>query len=803
MGAVWMRAKNDLRARWRGALVLAVVIGVAGGIVMTAAAGARRTRSSYERLLERSRAYEIEVQNVGDDDPAILDTVGKLPQVDEYTRVTFVPAMKTTPGSPPGPFSWDVSALAMVDPNLGRTIEIPRIVDGRLPNVEASLEAVVNERFAEVRGVGVGSEFSMQLVTLDELLELFGGRAPTPTGPMVTLRIVGIWRVPHDVSIGEREGFIFLTPAFFSEYRERTATLWGMFVRLKNADTDTAAFLAAAREIGDEDSLSFQTRDELVAKVDRALGIQTSALWILGLVVAVGGGIILGQALGRWIGIGAAEHPTLRALGMSPAGRAGAAAFPAVMVGLGAVAVATATAILGSFLVPVGFARGIEPDIGIFVDGPVLALGGAAVLLFVALRGGISGLLLARRRTGHVTPTPAQPSTVADRLARGGFPPTVVNGVRFALESGRGRSAVPVRSVLVGTTLSIVAVVGAFLFGRSMDQMTTTPATYGFNWDLVGFGGEDLEIVDEVERKLATTKEVAAFSRVHIKAITFGDSEIDTLGVTPIEGSVLPTLLEGRYPAADDEVALGTKTMRVAELAVGDRANFPGSAEACGGKDKEGCTLSFRVVGRIVFWAEDADPDDGAAFTGAGQDRLRGTSGFQDFLVRIPRGEDPKAALRSIEQAIGGDATVATIPTSIQNLARVRSMPSLLAAILAALALATLVHALITCVRRRATDLAILKTLGLVRRQVIATVLWQATTLMVLSLIVGVPLGVLAGRQSWSFLADRIGVQSLHAMPLAAMALGSLSVILLANLVAALPGRAAARVQPAVVLRSE
>jgi hypothetical protein len=34
MGAVWMRAKNDLRARWRGGVVLALVPGVAGGIVI-------------------------------------------------------------------------------------------------------------------------------------------------------------------------------------------------------------------------------------------------------------------------------------------------------------------------------------------------------------------------------------------------------------------------------------------------------------------------------------------------------------------------------------------------------------------------------------------------------------------------------------------------------------------------------------------------------------------------------------------------------------------------------------------------
>ncbi len=783
--------------------MLAVLFGLTGGSVMIAAAGARRTDTSYERLLSQSRAYDVEVQNVGSDDNAILDRVGALPQVEEYSRIVFVPAMKAQRAGSKQPFSWDVTGIAMVDPNLGRTIEIPRLISGRLPDLSAPSEVVVNESFVRARAVGVGDEFSLQLATIEEVLQLFEGRPPIPTGPFVTLRIVGVWRVPHDVSIGEREGFMVMTPAFFKEYEPRAATLWGMFARLRNGTADTDAFIEATREIGAEEDLSIRPQAFQLAKVDRALGVQSSALWILAVVIALGGAFILGQALGRWIQIGADDHPMLRALGMSPVHRSAALVLPAVAIGFGAAAPALVVGLLGSLLVPVGLARTIEPNVGVFADAPVLLVGSAISFMFVVVVAGIAGSRLTGRRVSAGDERVSRASRVADALARGGFSPPVVTGVRLALEPGRGRNAVPVRSVLMGATLSIAAVVAAFLFGRSLELMTSAPAAYGWNWDYVGPGGEDPEFVDEVQQKLVASKEIGEISRVQLKTISFEGDEIDTIAFTPLKGSVLPSLLEGAYPATDDEIALATKTMRSAGVGVGDQARLPGSAEACGGEEAEGCPLTLRVVGRIVFWGEDADPDDGAMLTEQGQARIRGSEGFADFLIRIPSEGNAEATERAIRDVTGADALPPRIPTSIANLDRVRSMPVALAALLAALALATLVHALVTCVRRRARDLAILKTLGLVRRQVIGTVACQGTTMIGVALVVGLPLGVMAGRLAWAQVADRMGVKTFHALDLATLALGSLAVLVLANVVSWLPGRIAARVRPAVVLRSE
>jgi ABC-type antimicrobial peptide transport system permease subunit len=142
-------------------------------------------------------------------------------------------------------------------------------------------------------------------------------------------------------------------------------------------------------------------------------------------------------------------------------------------------------------------------------------------------------------------------------------------------------------------------------------------------------------------------------------------------------------------------------------------------------------------------------------------------------------------------------------PADIQSYANVRSTPLALSALLAVLGIGVLAHLLVTSVRARRRDLAVLKTLGLARRQVRAAVVWQATTLVVLALAVGVPLGLVAGRWTWKGFADSLGLDPNAAVPFAAIALLVLGAIVIGNIVAALPSRTAARTRPAAVLRSE
>jgi putative ABC transport system permease protein len=121
----------------------------------------------------------------------------------------------------------------------------------------------------------------------------------------------------------------------------------------------------------------------------------------------------------------------------------------------------------------------------------------------------------------------------------------------------------------------------------------------------------------------------------------------------------------------------------------------------------------------------------------------------------------------------------------------------------ALVALATVTHALVTSVRRRRRDLAILKALGFLRGQVAATIAWQATTFAVIALGLGIPLGVAAGRWAWRLITSQLGVASAGLVPLPAIIAAAAGSILAANLVAAVPGWKAGHLRPATALRSE
>jgi len=118
-------------------------------------------------------------------------------------------------------------------------------------------------------------------------------------------------------------------------------------------------------------------------------------------------------------------------------------------------------------------------------------------------------------------------------------------------------------------------------------------------------------------------------------------------------------------------------------------------------------------------------------------------------------------------------------------------------------AVAALGLTLIASVRRRRRSMAMLRTLGFTGRQLAASLAWQATVAVGIGLLLGVPLGIVVGRLLWDLFASRIYVvpsPTVPALVIAAIALGAL---VLGNLVAAIPGRMAARTPAALLLRTE
>src|SRR5438045_9358322 len=82
MGSMWLALRADLRVRWRAMAGLALLLGLIGGVVLGAAAGARRTDTAYPRLLQWASAAQVDIVPNGDKLPtAYFTALGPLPQV--------------------------------------------------------------------------------------------------------------------------------------------------------------------------------------------------------------------------------------------------------------------------------------------------------------------------------------------------------------------------------------------------------------------------------------------------------------------------------------------------------------------------------------------------------------------------------------------------------------------------------------------------------------------------------------------------------------------------------------------------
>ena len=142
-------------------------------------------------------------------------------------------------------------------------------------------------------------------------------------------------------------------------------------------------------------------------------------------------------------------------------------------------------------------------------------------------------------------------------------------------------------------------------------------------------------------------------------------------------------------------------------------------------------------------------------------------------------------------------------PAEIENYRSIGSTPLLLAGGLALAAVIALGLTLVASVRRRRRDLALLKSLGFDSTQLTASVAWQASVVAAIGAIIGIPLGIALGRWLWVLFAREIYTVPLATVPALSVVYVGLGALVLANLVAFLPGRYAARTPTALVLRAE
>ncbi len=231
-------------------------------------------------------------------------------------------------------------------------------------------------------------------------------------------------------------------------------------------------------------------------------------------------------------------------------------------------------------------------------------------------------------------------------------------------------------------------------------------------------------------------------------------------------------------------------------LAVSGIATFP----TIGRTKAERTSLG---VGAIVV--PERVPGRDLDITGAQVDDL----GPNVVFIRLIDGASIDAAatrLRARLAPLAGFAGVEIVgpqrPAEIVNARSIGGVPLVLGALLGVGAAVSLASAIAGSIRARRREFAVLKSLGFAARQLASTVSWHATTIAVLGLAVGVPLGIIGGRLAWALFAAKLDVISEPAVPLSQLALVAVVTVVVANLAAAVPARRA-RVDPTLILRSE
>src|ERR1043165_9750501 len=151
MTAVWMRVRGEFRSRWRATFGVALVIALAGGIVLAALAGASRTQSAYPRFERATNGGQGGIAS----DPGHFfgfanvdfDKAEKLPQVIESAHFAFFIAFVNTPSRMElRPFA-DRNPLALVarpDDRFGPTVRRVVARQGHLPDPSRVDEAAVS-----------------------------------------------------------------------------------------------------------------------------------------------------------------------------------------------------------------------------------------------------------------------------------------------------------------------------------------------------------------------------------------------------------------------------------------------------------------------------------------------------------------------------------------------------------------------------------------------------------------------------------------------------------------------------------
>ena len=759
MTAGWLVLRAEFRGRWRTWLMLALIAGLFAGVVQAAAAGARRTDSAYPDLLAWSQAPDVLLFSFPGPSQTFghfsLAAAARLPQVTQSAVLANYNA--ATPAN--------AGIIAPETNTVPTQFWHRKILAGLLPDPGRPGEVCISFTLAQASHLGVGDVLRVKLRTASDRLEGF------------SFRVVGIDAAPAEFppQSGTGTDIIWATPAFYREHHSGLDVSAGLALRLRHGVADLPAVQHQVSRMAGGKFIQSYPLDIQAANTERSIHLQAVALWLLGGLLGLIGLLILGQLLARVSFLDSAEYTTLRALGLGRRALLAVGLSRAAVIGAAGGVAGALLAVAVSPLLPVGLADVAEPHPGIDVDVTVLGLGVAATVVATvagaawptwrATRAG-----RARSRAGGAAGGRARPaSEAAGRGARLGAAATsairsvtAVIGLRLALQPGGGRTALPVRSTIASAVVGIAALMAALVFTASLANLLATPRLYGVTWGAYVSNTRNTGISQAI-RGVTDDPAVAAWAVGYTGApLTIRGVAADSIALLPgHHASLLPVLRQGHLPRGPGEIAVGARTLaamhahlgqtvgvslggfRAHPLKIVGTAVFPTLGDVLGlGK---GATLS--VAGLRMLLPPNVPPPPldtllvkfrpAAGRAGRAQ-RFRHPGGPGG--ARLPPRARPHPPIWSTS---GGSSNCRCCSGS-----RSACSPC-----------STIAHLLLTSVRRRRRDFAVLRALGFTRWQVRGAVGWQAGALTVAALCLGIPAGILCGRVAWRIFALQLGIR--------------------------------------------
>jgi hypothetical protein len=821
----WYRFGATFGRRRAGYLSIVILIGLLGGLAIGSAAGARRTESSFPTFLASTNPSDLDVIT----GPIPVAEFARLPGVKHVESATFLAnAAFLAPSGAPIKFRSSAGAYAIgsVD-GLYFNQDRVTVVQGRMADPTRADQAVLTAQAARVLGVHVGETVPVGFYTgAQTSLPGYGTPSVRPKR-QIDITLVGIV-VPNSAVVeddAERSisSVVLMTPALTAQVNRCCSSDLVQFGF--QLDRGAGGVSAVEREVertlisfgGGGGGFYVSATSVTEAETQRSIQPESIALGVFGGIAGLAALLIAAQVIGRQLRLDADELATLRALGANPAMTASdglVGILAAVLLGsLLAAAVAAAL----SPLTPIGAVRPVYPDGGIAFDWTVLGFGVIGLVVVLSAVAGLLAIREAPHRIARRHERLRHESSVTRAVGASRLPVAAATGVQFALGSGNRRNAAPVRSAIIGATAAMIVVVGTVTFGASLNSLVSHPALYGWNWNYeleTPEGGGYIDAHQAVQL-LRRDPEVAAWTGVYFDSLRVDGLTVPIIGATP-NSPVGPPIVSGHTLRARNQIVLGATTLAELHKRVGEtvearygtvakptRLRIVGTATMPAVGPSLGLRLSLgtgALVSDLLLPANDRNPTSGPPGPAA-------------YFVRLRAGANPTAALlslRRIDASLDSDPNAAPMsllsaqrPAEIVNYRSMGSIPAYLGAGLAVGAVVALGLTLVTSVRRRRRDLALLKTLGFTRRQLAAVVAWQSSVAVVIGTVVGIPLGIVLGRVLWDAFAHEIGAvpaPTVSGLSIVLIALGALA---LANVLAAVPGWIAARTPTAVLLRTE